>query len=343
MQLFSRPPYYGRVIWRFLYAYEGVGKPAAGRERGMDRVRALLHTKEVHDAGITGRGVTACVLDSGICLHPDYAARIVSFRDFVNGRTACYDDASHGSHVSGILGGNGRSSGGRYCGIAPDCRLIHLKVLDRYGQGSLADIIEAIQWAIRNRDRFRIRVLNISAGTTKETEEEGARLLVSRVEEAWDAGLVVVAAAGNMGPEPMSITAPGNSRKVITVGSSDALMVRPYRKGDAALRKEQSFGSAYSGCGPTRECICKPEVVAPGTDIVSCSTMWKRGRYYSTKSGTSMAAPAIAGAAALLLESEPGLTNVQVKMRLKEASADLGYPVNRQGWGMPDLRKLLKL
>ncbi len=309
----------------------------------MDRVRALLHTKELHDVGITGRDVTACVLDSGICLHPDYVGRIVAFRDFVNGRAECYDDASHGSHVSGILGGDGRSSGGKYCGIAPGCRLIHLKVLDRYGQGSLTDIIGAVQWAIRNAERFQIRILNISAGTTEETEEEGARQLVDQVEEAWDAGLVVVTAAGNMGPEPMSITAPGNSRKVITVGSSDALMACPHRKGDMLILKGQPPGGNYSGCGPTRECICKPDVVAPGTDIVSCSSMWQRGRYYNTKSGTSMAAPAIAGAAALLLESEPGLTNVQVKMRLKEASADLGYPVNRQGWGLPDLRKLLRL
>lgn len=298
----------------------------------MNRVRAMLHAEEAHRAGATGKGITAAILDSGICLHPDYAKRIAGFRDFVNGRKECYDDASHGTHVSGILGGDGKSGGGRYCGIAPGCWLIHLKVLDRFGQGSLDDIIAAIEWVIGNRENYGIRILNISAGTTKTEEDYGAKRLVDWVERAWDAGIVVVVAAGNNGPFPMSITVPGNSKKVITVGSSDEFRYRPYQG-----------NKNYSGCGPTHECICKPELVAPGTGIVSCSTHWTRGRYYNTKSGTSMAAPAVAGAAALLLEREPALTNVEVKMRLKESAVDLGYPMNRQGWGMPDLRKLLRL
>lgn len=292
----------------------------------------MLYADEVHRAGITGKGVTAAILDTGICLHPDYAERIMVFHDFVNGQTSCYDDASHGSHVSGILGGDGRSSRGRYCGIAPGAGLIHLKVLDSRGQGSLSAILAAIEWVIRSREKYAVRILNISAGTTKEAGDYGAQQLVQAVENAWDAGIVVVVAAGNMGPLPMSITVPGNSRKVITVGASDQFARQPYR------------GSQnYSGCGPTQECICKPEVVVPGTDIVSCSPLWTRGNFYSTKSGTSMAAPAVAGAAALLLEREPELTNVQVKIRLKESSRDLGYPDNRQGWGMPDLRRLLRL
>lgn len=250
--------------------------------------------------------------------------------DFVNGRTTCYDDASHGSHVSGILGGDGRCSRGRYCGIAPGCNLIHVKVLDRLGQGSLIDILKGIDWVIDNQERFGIRVLNISAGTTKGEDDEGAKQLVKRVEEAWDSGLIVVAAAGNMGPAPMSITSPGNSRKVITVGSSNQFRYR-----------QANVNANYSGCGPTHECICKPELVAPGTDIVSCSPTWVRGRYYVRKSGTSMAAPAVAGCIALLLEQEPWLTNVQVKMRLKDAAVDLGFPRNRQGWGMLNLEKLL--
>lgn len=298
----------------------------------MDHVRAKLHANEIHRAGITGRGITAAVLDSGICRHPDYADRIAAFEDLINGRETCYDDASHGSHVSGILGGDGRSSRGKYRGIAPGCTLIHVKVLDHLGQGRLADILRGIDWVIANRDRFRIRILNISVGTTRGEDDEGSRLLVERVEEAWDCGLVVVAAAGNMGPDPMSITAPGNSRKVITVGSSTQFRYR-----------QANVNANYSGCGPTQECVCKPELVVPGTDIVSCSSAWQQGRYYARKSGTSMSAPAVAGCAALLLEQEPWLTNVQVKMRLKEAAADIGLPQNRQGWGMPDLRKLLRL
>ncbi|MDO4323647.1 MAG: S8 family peptidase [Lachnospiraceae bacterium] len=296
----------------------------------MNRVRAQLHADEVHAAGFTGRGITAAVLDSGICFHPDYAHRIIAFRDFVNGKAVCYDDASHGSHVSGILGGDGSSSRGRYCGIAPGCSLVHLKVLDRYGQGKLEDIIAAMEWVIRNRERHNIRIMNLSAGTSKGEDDYNAKRLVQEVERAWDAGIVVVVAAGNMGPEPRSITVPGNSRKVITVGASDDF------RGKGRYAKAE-----YSGCGPTEECICKPELVAPGTGIYSCSPYWKQGRYYSVKSGTSMAAPAVAGGIALLLEKEPFLTNVKVKMRLKETAVDLGYPKNRQGWGIPDLRRLL--
>ena len=135
-----------------------------------------------------------------------------------------------------------------------------------------------------------------------------------KVPEGW-----VIVAAGNLGPDPESITIPGNCRKVITVGAFDH----------------------YSGCGPTSECICKPELVAPGTRIISCYSGFRRGVYYTRKSGTSMAAPAVAGAVALLLEQEPELTNVEVKMRLKEAAVDTGMPKNCQGWGMPDLRRLL--
>lgn len=308
----------------------------------MERVREKLHANELHRIGITGKGVTAAVLDSGICLHPDYAQRIVAFRDFVNGRTACYDDASHGSHVSGILGGDGRSSMGRYCGIAPGCNLIHLKILDRRGQGSLDNILAAMDWVCANRDKYNIRIMNLSAGTSKDGTDYGARSLVQGVEAAWDAGIAVVVAAGNMGPLPYTITVPGNSKKVITVGASDDLNMGVRRMtGISGMEGQRLRG--YSGCGPTDECICKPELVAPGTGILSCSPAWRQGRYYSSKSGTSMAAPTVAGCIALLLEREPQLTNVEIKMRLKESAADLGYPKNRQGWGMPDLRKLLRV
>lgn len=299
----------------------------------MDRVRAKLRADEIHRLGITGRGVTAAVLDTGICRHPDFTGRILEFRDFVGGRGQCYDDASHGTHVSGILGGDGRSRRGLYRGIAPGCGLVALKVLDRFGQGNLEDLIGAVEWVIENHREYGIRIMNISAGTAREGEANpGVWQIVDWVERAWDAGIVVVVAAGNLGPEPQSITVPGNSKKVITVGSSDDFHSRP-RQGN----------TRYSGCGPTLGCVCKPELVAPGTGIISCSPFWQRGQSYAAKSGTSMAAPAVAGAIALLLEREPGLSNVEVKMRLREAALDLGYPKNRQGWGMPDLPSLLRL
>lgn len=287
----------------------------------MNRVREALHATEVHRAGITGNGITAAILDTGISRHPDYSSRIVAFRDFVNGKPSCYDDASHGTHVAGIFGGNGRSSGGKYCGIAPGCRIVSGKVLDGFGAGEVENLIRAIEWVVEQQKTYQIRILNISAGTTKTEEDWQAKQLIRCVERAWDAGLVVTVAAGNLGPDPESVTIPGNSKKVITVGA---------------------FGR-YSGCGPTSECICKPELVAPGTRIVSCYSGFQKGMYYTRKSGTSMAAPAVAGAVALLLEREPDLTNVEVKMRLKESAVDTGMPKNCQGWGMPDLRRLTRL
>lgn len=302
------------------------------QEAYVDSVRNILHADRAHRAGFTGKGVTAAVLDSGISLHPDYVKRIISFQDFVNGRTVCYDDASHGTHVSGILCGDGGCSRGRYCGIAPSCSLIHLKVLDGRGEGDTGKLLDAIRWVIEHRKEYRIRIMNISAGTTEGEEAKSAEQLVEAVEEAWDAGIAVVVAAGNLGPASSTITVPGNSRKVITVGASDWMG-----------RGRAGAGRFYSGCGPTQECICKPELIAPGNDVVSCSSYWKSGRYYTKKSGTSMAAPAVAGGIALLLEKEPELSNVEVKIRLKEAAVSFGYPANRQGWGMPDLGRLLRL
>ena len=136
------------------------------------------------------------------------------------------------------------------------------------------------------------------------------------MEAAWDDGFIVVTAAGNMGPHPGTITAPGSSKKVKTVGSSDM------------LTRHQGI----SGRGPTSQCICKPDIVAPGNSIISCSSKPDR-RSYTVKSGTSMSTPMISGAIALLLEKYPAMSNLEIKYRLKETARDLGYTHNIQGWG----------
>ena len=222
-------------------------------------------------------------------------------------------------------------SSGKYCGIAPECDLVHLKVLDRSGSGRIRDAVEAMDWIIRNREKFNIRVLNFSVGPMLDERGEDGRLLEEWVEKIWDAGITVVVAAGNMGPEQGSITIPGTSRKVITVGFYDDAV----KEGNRAVEY-------YSGRGPTRECICKPEITAPGARIVSCSNMKSAGRYYSAKSGTSMATPVVAGAVCLLLSEKPWLSNVEVKMKLKDAADDMGLPRCRQGWGRLNLIKLLE-
>lgn len=289
----------------------------------MNRARRIIHVEEVWERGYTGKGIVAAVMDTGVCMHPDYRNRVLAFQDFVGGGKGPYDDYGHGSHVTGILAGDGTISR-TYRGVAPDLQVVHLKILDKNGNGKRGDVVRGIQWVLQNREKYHIRILNISVGTVREGDVLDEPL-VEAVEQAWDAGIVVVVAAGNMGPMPQSITAPGNSRKVITVGSSD----------DSA--------PVYSGRGPTKNCVCKPDIVAPGSGIVSCSSQWQSGPKYCKKSGTSMATPMVSGAAALLLSKEPWLTNVEVKMRLRESAVDLGLPHSRQGWGLLDVRRFCRL
>lgn len=290
----------------------------------MKRASRILRAEKAWQAGWTGKGVYIAVLDTGVGRHPDLKDRIVCFRDFVGSGEKNYDDYGHGTHVSGILAGEGVVQK-EYRGIAPGAQLICLKVLDKNGNGRREQVIEGIHWVIRHKNQLQIRIMNISVGSVKEGNEQDAKLIES-VEQAWDHGIAVVCAAGNLGPEDYTITAPGNSRKVITVGMSE------------------ETNNWYSGRGPTSACVCKPDVVAPGSQIWSCNAFYSGNRsYYCRKSGTSMATPMISGAIALLLEKEPWLSNVEVKMRLKEASKDLGMERNRQGWGQPDIPELLKL
>lgn len=300
----------------------------------MDRVRKLTGAEPLLAKGFTGKGITAAILDSGIYPHPDLKERIVDFRDFLNGRTGCYDDYGHGTHVAGILAGNGKLSRGRYRGIAPECRLLPVKVLDRRGTGSRQDVLRGIEFVISTRERYHTRILNISVGTLAEGKDDEE--LIQAVEDAWDAGLIVVAAAGNMGPRKESITSPGSSRKIITVGASDDEQIEAFPRKGRIL-------TGYSGRGPTCACIVKPELTAPGTGIASCSSRYAFTRQgYTVKSGTSMSTPVVSGAAALLLSLHPELSNLDVKMRMHESTVDLKLPGSRQGWGFLRIDRLLR-
>ena len=265
-----------------------------------------------------------CILDTGIYEHIDFTGRIWAFFDFLAFKKRPYDDNGHGTHVAGLVAGDGTASMGKYRGAAPGCGIIALKVLDRYGNGSQDDVLRALRWIRENRQQYRIRVVNISVGTTCNSKRNHARLLES-VEQLWDEGVVVVTAAGNQGPRPGSITAPGSSKKVITVGSSDLLEGR----------------SAISGRGPTEECVCKPDIVAPGNKIMSCVP----GKPYSygVKSGTSMSTPLVTGAIACALEKNPALTNTDIKTMLMNSADDMGLPQNQQGWGKFNRRRFLKM
>ena len=177
-----------------------------------------------------------------------------------------------------------------------------------------------------------IRVVNISMGTEDSDNKGENATLVRAVDELWNMGLIICVAAGNRGPEKYTITTPGISRKVITFGACDD---------DKRVMLDNKSTFNYSGRGPTyNSCIIKPEIVSPGSNILSCSNSRD---YYAIKSGTSMATPIVSGAIALMLEKNPHLSNKDVKLKLHDSAVDIGIDKNRQGWGMLNIRRLLNV
>lgn len=293
----------------------------------MNLVRSIVHAQVAYENGFYGDQIGIAVVDSGITPHPDYRDRIIGWYDTIHNRKQPYDDNGHGSHVAGIAAGNGLISYGQYQGIAPKANIIGIKVLNEQGNGSVADILKALRWIRQYHKQFGIQIVNISIGANDEQSFQEDCSLVQKVNELWDMGIVVVAAAGNHGPAPYTISAPGNSRKIITVGS---------------IHNTNIAQPTHSGTGPTRSCIKKPDVVAPGSQIISCCPPNRNGRYsYSRKSGTSMATPVISGALALLLSKYPDLSPREIKIRLKNSSTDLHLPHERQGWGLLHIGHLL--
>ena len=274
------------------------------------------HTVNCTNDKYTGKNITIAFLDTGICNIYDFHNRIIYFKDFVNQKKSPYDDNGHGCHVAGISSGNGK-----YKGIAPDSNIIMLKTLNGEGKGNAANVLSGIKWIENNHKKFNIKIVNMSIGTGAEIPNDP---LVMAVEALWKKGIVVVTAAGNNGPNPGTISSPGTSKIVITVGASD---------------DESDQLKNFSGRGPTRENIMKPDLVAPGNNIFSCQC---NGDYKSL-SGTSMSTPIVSGAVALLLEKAPDLSPDDIKYMLKLSSTELELPQNRQGWGLLNIKKLLEM
>ena len=291
---------------------------------------------EAHRQGIYGEGIGIAVLDTGVYPHPDFpnsrfvnnrskvfqqdsqpCSCIAAFSDFINGRQQAYDDANHGTHICGIIASGRRDIYGNYYGIAPKSHLVCAKVLDAKGNGKTYTTLAAFEWIYRIRHHYNIRVINISMGMPVNKPEDEFTPFMEAIGELWNAGFVIVAAAGNNGPKEKSITAPGIGRKLITVGSCE---------------------DSFSGQGPTINCIKKPDLCAPGKNIYSCSN---QGSSYIYKSGTSMSTPMVSAAAALFLSKEPHLTNKEVKKRLLASARNLGLPWQQQGAGMLDIEALL--
>lgn len=302
----------------------------------MNRVRSRIHLDEVTASLWQRSSITIGVLDSGIGRHPDLEGKCLVFKDFLNGKLSPYDDCGHGTHVCGILCGSGELSQGKYRGIIPGARLVVGKVLNENGEGKADTMLEGLEWMLFHHKRLDIRLLNISVGIGSMKSKEKHQRLKELLEKLWDAGVVVVCAAGNKGPAENSISAIGGSEKVITVGCFD----------DGRDIESEESCALYSGRGMTSAQVRKPDLVAPGTAVVSCCHNIRRTKEgyintYITQSGTSMSTPLVTGCAALLLQREPYLRNEQVKDRLHYSSEDLGLPWNMQGWGLLDAKRLL--
>ena len=321
------------------------------------RTAATVGARNVHTQyGFTGAGIGVAVIDSGITpWHDDLTVanrqgqRVTAFVDFVNGQTQKYDDWGHGTHVAGIIAGNGYDSAGARLSIAPKASLVALKALDREGKGRISNIIAALDWVVVNRVQYNIRVVNMSLGAGV-FESYNVDPLTLAAKRAVDNGIVVVAAAGNMGkandgkPQYGAIGAPGNAPWVLTVGASST---------NGTTDRRDDTVAAYSSRGPTMiDFAAKPDLVAPGTGTVSLSD--PNSLFYVTKvanlvagkplgltylpyltmSGTSMAAPVVAGTVALMLEANPSLTPNLVKAILQySAQVYPGYDYLTQGAG----------
>ncbi len=312
--------------------------------------------------GYDGAGIGVVVIDSGVTAwHDDLTyqgsnskvkvvagQRVTKFVDFVNGRLTPYDDNGHGSHVTGIIAGNGYDTYGARAGIAPASNIVSLKVLDERGGGYVSNVIAALDWTLKNKVAYNVRVINLSVGASV-TESFTTDPLCLAAKRAVDAGIVVVTAAGNLGRNPVSsklqyggITAPANAPWVLTVGAYSH---------QGTIGRHDDKMAPYSSRGPTAiDFAAKPDVVATGTGIVSFAV--PGSLFFQTKSnallsgivrtankpylsltGTSMAAPIVTGSVALMLQANPKLTPNMVKAIIQYTAQNYHYDALTQGAG----------
>lgn len=311
-------------------------------------------------SGYKGGGITVAVVDSGIAPHSAIGDRVIGRANFVSAEPGVAGDPfGHGTHVAGMIGGSGAAA--RYVtsaytgGSAPAIWFVDVRVLGRTGVGYTSEVIAGIDWAVANRGRYGIRVINLSLGHAV-AESALTDPLCRAVERAVAAGIVVVASAGNYGrtstgaPVLGGITSPGNSPAAITVGALDTM---------GTVDGSDDRIAPYSSRGPTRyDFAVKPDIVAPGTRVVSLEAAgsyiatnypsWHvagQGRNsYGRLSGTSMSAAVVSGGVALLLDAEPGLSPAQVKIVLQSGArfVSAGGLVSG-GTGSVDFAQSLKL
>jgi serine protease AprX len=266
---------------------------------------------------------------------PDGTSRVIESVVTNPNATTAGDTYGHGTHVAGIIAGNswGRDSKdvayGKYLGIAPDANLVSIKAADDQGNATVLDVIYGLQFAVDHQADYNIRVVNLSLESTV-AQSYLTDPLDAAVESAWLHGIVVVAAAGNLGTAPDAVDyAPGNDPYAISVGAVD--------DGGTKASSDDVFAS-WSSRGVTQDGFAKPDVSAPGAHIVSTLASGSQfatlcpscivDKNYIRAGGTSMAAPVVAGLAALMLQAHPTWTPDQVKTALMKTGRSLGSGMN---------------
>ncbi len=308
---------------------------------------ALVGADKLQQRGITGRGVTIAMLDTGLWQDATqmYGSRVLATEDVTNGGDGPVtgDPYGHGTHITSIAAGGAENAALQYLSIAPQANLVIVRAFDGQGGGRYVDVIAGLNWIIANQQKYNIRVVNLSFGSDPESNYWDDPL-AQAVMAAWQAGIVVVAAAGNSGPGPMTIGVPGNVPYVITVGALTDNYT-PYDPTDDRL-------ASFSSTGPTYEGFVKPELVAPGGHMAASMSSssylanidpnsMSVGQQMFTMSGTSQATAVTTGVVALMLQANPGLTPDNVKCRLLASAAaavtptgTLAYSVFQQGAGL---------
>jgi serine protease AprX len=283
-----------------------------------------MRVRDVWNMGLDGSGIGVAVIDSGISTDTDFRTNPKVYVFATNSKSAT-DIYGHGTHVAGIIAGTGSDSNGRYMGVAPGVTMYAIKIADGDGMAYESDVVAGLQWVYNNKSTYNIRVVNLSLNTTTE-QSYHASPLDAAVEILWFNGVVVVVSAGNV--DPLSTlrlynTSPANDPFVITVGAAD-------EKGTASTSDD--VFATYTSFGISADGNLKPNIFAPGSNIYSVlskDSPWKtqypdrvalNGQYIRL-SGTSMSAPMVTGAVALLLQDEPNLTPDQVKYRLMNATS----------------------
>ena len=287
--------------------------------------------------GMTGQGVGIAIVDSGVYPHPDLAGRIVASIDFTTASptvssTSTGDPGGHGTHVAGLVAGDGTASGGAFTGVAPRANIINVRVIDANGSSNVSTILRGLQWVLANRATYNIKVVNLSLGATPAASYK-SDLMATAAEVLNFAGVTVVVSAGNTGPLAGTVTTPGTDPYVVTVGALDD---------NGTSLPLDDLMSVFSARGRTTfDYLSKPDLVAPGRKMVSLrspgsslDTLFPDRQVtangtltadYYRLSGTSMAAPIVAGVVALMVERNPSLSPAQIKKRLKSTATALMF------------------